>query len=531
VEHLPHSTVRAYQADPLYCSKKGDYSWTHKLPSNRVKVGRENILVESSGTNFVPTNPVDAFQHFFPDSLLDYIISISMEDSNQQFDITLAEFKSFLGALIFIGVNKGSKRNSRDLWNSTIGFPILICSMPHARFIEILRYIRFESKHIVNEYRHEDKLIGIRYVVDHLADLFRSSYRLSGCCAVDEMLSPFYGRCPFRQYIKEKLSKFGIKLWILSDCETYYCGNFEVYLGAKTVLGKKKREKGLGERVVKDLCNYIFDTGRNVTTDNYFTSISLAEDLLKHKLTLLGTMRINRVGIPRVMLPDQRRGVHSSIFAFKDKLTMVSYATKGKSSSRCKQVTILSSMHHDDRLAEDGKPVIIHDYNETKGAVDTLTELVKEYTCKRGVRKWYKSLFFTLIDIAMHNSFVLLKSASSMNEDIPIRSRKEFFVDVSVGLMMPWIIERAGNPKISSQPTVNQSLKLIGVIPIASMQSSSSELSEGSEEERPKKKSRPRCAYCPRDLDRKSCKCCRECGKFLCLDHSEIIAVCKEGCK
>ena len=42
----------------------------------------------------------------------------------------------------------------------------------------------------------------------------------------------------------------------------------------------------------------IVGTGRNLTTDNWYTSVPLAEDQLKMKVTLVGTMRKNKPDIP-----------------------------------------------------------------------------------------------------------------------------------------------------------------------------------------------------------------------------------------
>ena len=65
-------------------------------------------------------------------------------------------------------------------------------------------------------------------------------------------------------------AKYGIKIWWNCDSDACYPLNGQVYLG-KAADGK--REMHQGARVVKDLVQLWYDTGRNVTTDNFFTSI------------------------------------------------------------------------------------------------------------------------------------------------------------------------------------------------------------------------------------------------------------------
>ena len=45
-----------------------------------------------------------------------------------------------------------------------------------------------------------------------------------------------------------------------------------------------------------------FETGRDVCTDNFFTTYNLAKLLLEKKLTLLGTVRRQRRDAPRSMV-------------------------------------------------------------------------------------------------------------------------------------------------------------------------------------------------------------------------------------
>ena len=68
-------------------------------------------------------------------------------------------------------------------------------------------------------------------------------------------------------------------------------------------------------------------TGRNVTMDNWFSSISLAEELVqRHKLlSMLGTIRKNQKNLRKTMtqlkVGGDRRFVGSSMFAYRDNVT------------------------------------------------------------------------------------------------------------------------------------------------------------------------------------------------------------------
>jgi len=111
--------------------------------------------------------------------------------------------------------------------------------------------------------------------------------------------------------------------------------------------------------------------GRNATTDNFFTSVDLANQLKNKKLTLVGTMKQNKTEIPQEFKPARQRDVNSSIFEFTKDLTLVSYVPK-----KNKSVVLLSSLHHDSAICSDtGKPEIIEFYNKTKGAVDMLDQM------------------------------------------------------------------------------------------------------------------------------------------------------------
>lgn len=92
-------------------------------------------------------------------------------------------------------------------------------------------------------------------------------------------------------------------------------------------------------------------------------------------------MRKNKTDIPKQLLPSNKKEKFTSQFCFTHDHTLVSYVLdKGK----C--VILLSTEHHDNKIATerlDKKPDIIPHYNSTKGGVDTVDKMAKEFTTKR----------------------------------------------------------------------------------------------------------------------------------------------------
>jgi hypothetical protein len=133
-----------------------------------------------------------------------------------------------------------------------------------------------------------------------------------------------------------------------------------------------KAETNQGQRVVKDITKPLYGSGRNVTTDNFFTSYELAQFLLTKNLTLLGTVRKNKRELPAALLPS-KRPEQQSLFAFTTDTAIVSYSPK-----KNKTVVLLSTMHNSEEVDDSNKrkPVMILDYNATKGAVDAFDQCI-----------------------------------------------------------------------------------------------------------------------------------------------------------
>ncbi|KAJ8932206.1 hypothetical protein NQ314_014840 [Rhamnusium bicolor] len=164
----------------------------------------------------------------------------------------------------------------------------------------------------------------------------------------------------------------------------FYTKNLEVYV-AQQPAGPYNM-KNVAQSIIERLIAPISGKSRNLTCDNWFTTLPLINSLFNnHKLTYVGTVRKNRRGLPLEFKNTKVRSVTSSMFGFQKNMTLVSYVPKAN-----KNVLLASSLHHDNidkKTKYQNKPEIITFYNSTKGGVDTVDQLCSSYDVVRNTRR------------------------------------------------------------------------------------------------------------------------------------------------
>ena len=87
--------------------------------------------------------------------------------------------------------------------------------------------------------------------------------------------------------------------------------------------------------------------------DRYFTSVTIAHYLKAKNMTLVGTMRANRAGIPKELVEMQNRDNKDTkfVYAKEDDMMLTSYVVKKKSGNR--NILLLSPMHDDVKCGRD----------------------------------------------------------------------------------------------------------------------------------------------------------------------------------
>ncbi|KAJ8928102.1 hypothetical protein NQ314_019363 [Rhamnusium bicolor] len=165
-----------------------------------------------------------------------------------------------------------------------------------------------------------------------------------------------------------------------------------VYQGKDAAVEEKFQSFGLGPRVVLSLSEDYWGKNRIVYFDNYFSSLDLLEKLKAKNTLACGTIKSDRVGLPKQMKPDKEmtRGD-------------IDYRVSKMDVTYCKwhdnRVVHLISNYHGTksttvkRMQKDGSrkdiacPEIVPDYNRYMGGVDRADRLRQAYCINRRSKK------------------------------------------------------------------------------------------------------------------------------------------------
>ncbi|XP_035735020.1 uncharacterized protein LOC118447313 [Vespa mandarinia] len=142
----------------------------------------------------------------------------------------------------------------------------------------------------------------------------------------------------------------------------------------------------LSEHVVLKLVEPYTSYGRNITTDNFFISMSLAIKLLTKKITLVGTIRGNKRELLKAAKQMKDNMPRFSTLLYKsENCVLTIYKSKPN-----KRVAVLSSKHKFVKIDKSNKNMLqesIQFYNSTKFGVDMADQMVRKYTVKASSRR------------------------------------------------------------------------------------------------------------------------------------------------
>ena len=273
-------------------------------------------------------------------------------------------------------------------------------------------------------------------------------------------------RISFLQYMPRKPTKFGIKVWINVEARTGYVLSFQVYTGAMTKEADSPTTKALGHRVVMDLLQPFLGKGHKLFVDNFYTSVPLFLELLNNGTYAAGTIVANRKCFPEGLKAERNKlQIGSYKFATSEKLTACIWRDR-------RDVLMLTTMHKQSVTTvlkrpkgERNKqplpcPTCIADYNQHMGGVDLMDQQLSYYSLtQRRSLKWWKKLFWCLIDIAVINSWIIFRAN---NPQSSIDTQRRYRIELCRQLIQP-LLDLKASPECPPSLLVQHGRRPIAV--------------------------------------------------------------------
>ena len=192
-------------------------------------------------------------------------------------------------------------------------------------------------------------------------------------------------------------------------------------------------------------------SGCNISMDRYFTSIHLAQWTAQKNITIVGTTRLDRKGIPPQIQKVDNRNKKSIFFVCgeDDDLMLVSYIDKKNSGK--KNMVVLTSMHDKIKVSKDErrKPQVHLLYDHTKAGVDVVDLLSSHTSTRIKTKRWPMNCLAFILHTTRTNANTILS-----HNNIKMTSL-EFIYQLAKSLCIP-NVHRWYN---SIQPMVCEQIK------------------------------------------------------------------------
>ena len=133
-------------------------------------------------------------------------------------DVTIEELTAYMGVCMLMGIVVLPRI---DVLVAKAISQLLSQVMSLTRFEQISRYLHLCNIILSEQVPHGqpgyDPLFKLRKLLDMITPKLQSEYNPHDQMSIDEAMIPFKGRLGFKQYMKAKPTKWGIKVFVLAD--------------------------------------------------------------------------------------------------------------------------------------------------------------------------------------------------------------------------------------------------------------------------------------------------------------------------
>ncbi|XP_041982293.1 piggyBac transposable element-derived protein 4-like [Aricia agestis] len=425
-------------ADALYSLERQnfDFEW---YPMDTFEGQEHNFQPNRTGSVRYFDSAYDAFRSYWSDEVLGLIVAetnlyaskiSSASFQADWFPTNLHEILCLFSFWMMLGIVRLPTATSCFSVDPLLKTEVFRRIFTRRRYEMLSRALHFVDSDPVMDNKNPsntgarslDRLRRLRPILTHLNSAFKSNYILSKDICIDESLTLWKGRLKFKQYIRNKASKFGIKTFELCESTTGYLWSFIVYTGKQSATDLEQ-SPGVPKSaaVVKKLISPLLNKGYRLFMDNWYNSPLLARFLKLNGTDCVGTLRSSHRDVPIVInKAPLNRGEY--IARHSGDVTVLSWQDK-------KRVTMISTCHGSSTALPTVssrplsrtvafKPQVVLDYNKYMGGVDLKDQMLEPYLLERKrCKKWYMKLFKRLLNVSILNSRILVESSTHKHHD------------------------------------------------------------------------------------------------------------------
>lgn len=409
----------------------------------------------------------DIFELFFDDGVCGLLVKestkyacfMNLPDPK----ITSQELKCFLAILVVSGYNKLPSRKSYWDGGDDMRNTLVYNAMRRDRFIQIMRFMHAADNTNLDI---NDKMTKLRPLMNLLKEKFLHHLPKEQHFNYDESMIEYFGRHGCKQCIRNKPIRFGYKCWCL-NCSNGYLANFEIYQGCIPGANTHhERDFGKATAPMLSMIEDLPDAMKALKLEFYFDNLFTGLPLLLHLKSIgyggTGTLRQNRLEkecpIAKVeTMKKKERGTFE--YACQGDVIVVRWMDNSV-------VTVASTSYgvnplgSADRYSKARKqkvkvprPNLIGIYNKYMGGTDLMDSHVNNYRIGIRGKKWWWPIFTWLIDVAINNSWILMRMSGKNISQLDFRRE----------IVKTYLTKYGTAPKIGGRPPIPDKRVLPGV--------------------------------------------------------------------